>query len=242
MIHCQFKVTVPPAVEPISAAAVKHELNISGNDQDSKISRLITEARIAAEEYTNRSFINQTIVLQLDNFPQAPLPWWDGVREGSRNSMWSDRRWGYLPVDKDQSIELPRPPLQQISEFVWYGADNTLNTIQSASLLVNSISEPARVYPINDFWPTGSRSHMAVKITYVAGYGSSPHSVPSQVSSAIVTHIQDVLERPNASVKSEQIDNASVQYGDAFNSGASFGLRGGSDRILQNLKIIYTGV
>jgi uncharacterized phiE125 gp8 family phage protein len=65
----------PPAVEPVTLAQAKTHLRVDHNDDDAYIEGLITVARQAAEDRTERTLINTTWRLTLDSFPDAiPLP------------------------------------------------------------------------------------------------------------------------------------------------------------------------
>jgi uncharacterized phiE125 gp8 family phage protein len=62
---------VPPAVEPVTLAQAKAHLRLDHNDDDDYITALISVARTAAEDRTERTLINTTWKLTLDNFPDA---------------------------------------------------------------------------------------------------------------------------------------------------------------------------
>lgn len=75
----RYTVTTPPAVEPVEAADVWNWLHIDPETDDGTLERLIPAARMAAENYTRRAFIAQTITLKADSWPceivlpRAPL-------------------------------------------------------------------------------------------------------------------------------------------------------------------------
>lgn len=72
-------VIAPPGVEPLTLAEAKDHLNELDNEHDAKILQLITAARLAAEHYTSRACITQTLQVTLDQFsdvlelPKPPL-------------------------------------------------------------------------------------------------------------------------------------------------------------------------
>lgn len=49
-----------PQVEPVTVAAVKEQLRIDGDEEDTLLETMITTARQLAEEETGRAFITQT--------------------------------------------------------------------------------------------------------------------------------------------------------------------------------------
>jgi hypothetical protein len=86
-------------------------------------------------------------------------------------------------------------------------------------------------------------------VNYTAGYGSTPASVPAIVKDAIISHVRDVVERPNSNVSSESIDNASVVYGAgglgaaaALGANRTGGLRGEAPAMLASLRVMESGM
>ena len=231
------KVTVPPAIEPVSVDQVKVMLGITTDTRDATIAMQITIARTLAEEFTGRAFIQQTIQLVIDRFPPGRVPWWDGTIQAPLRAFMSQ-----------EPVLLPRPPLVTLTTVQYYDESNTLRTIPSSSYYVDSITEPARIV-LNPgvSWPSDVRDRAAVLITYTAGYGTNSVSVPMAIQQAIIAHVTDYLDRPNANVQTERIDNASVTYGNVSNNqGASMtfngGLRGDAIALLTPYRIIDTGL
>jgi uncharacterized phiE125 gp8 family phage protein len=204
------------------------------------LSRLITTARLLAEAFTGRAFITQTLTLQLDAFPPPNLPWWDGVREGSI-AQWSSA----------EPILLPRPPLQAVTSVTWFDTTNAPTVFDAANYYVDAMSEPGRLVPsFGVAWPSGVRARAAAHIVFTAGYGLNAGSVPVAVKEAILAHIRDAVERPNAAISSEGIDNARVAYGGirtgaAAGTGgpdATMGLRADAANILAPLRVLEAGL
>ena len=66
-----------PSNEPITLAEAKQHLRVDISDDDAYIGSLISVARRAAEDRTERTFITTTWKLTLDEFPEAiilPMP------------------------------------------------------------------------------------------------------------------------------------------------------------------------
>lgn len=61
-------VSVAPLVEPVSLSEAKLHLRVDHDEDDALISSLIVAAREQAEAFTNRAFIEQTLVLTMDEF------------------------------------------------------------------------------------------------------------------------------------------------------------------------------
>ena len=229
------RVTVPPAIEPVSVDQVKVMLGITTDTRDATIAMQITIARTLAEEFTGRAFIQQTIQLVIDRFPPGRVPWWDGTIQAPLRAFMSQ-----------EPVLLPRPPLVTLTTVQYYDESNTLRTIPSSSYYVDSITEPARIV-LNPgvSWPSDVRDRAAVLITYTAGYGTNSVSVPMAIQQAIIAHVTDYLDRPNANVQTERIDNASVTYGNGradANMTFNGGLRGDAIALLSPYRIIDTGL
>jgi hypothetical protein len=228
------RVTVPPAIEPVSVDQVKVMLGITTDTRDATIASQITVARVLAEEFTGRAFISQTIQLMIDRFPPGRIPWWDGTIQAPLRAFMSQ-----------EPLLLPRPPLVTLTSVQYYDESSTLRTIQSTSYYIDSIAEPARVV-LNPgvSWPSDVRDRAAVLVTYNAGYGTVSSSVPMAIQQAVIAHVSDYLDRPNANVQTERIDNASVTYANARDASMNLngGLRGDAIALLAPYRVIDTGL
>lgn len=203
MLPGVLKVLTPPAVEPVTLAEAKTELGITSTTDDARLTRLLTVARFLAESYTNRAFITQTLLLQLDAAPPLRVPWWDGVRQGSIAEFASS-----------EPITLMRAPVVSITSIVTTSITDEDSTMTADDYVLDAVSEPGRVLlKYGKTWPTNLREHACVRITYTAGYGVSGAHVPQPIRDAIMVHVRDNMERPNAAVSSEGIDNVRRAYG-----------------------------
>lgn len=211
------KVVSPPTVEPVSLEEVKAELGLYSGDADQRLTRMIRAARELAEAYTGRAFITQELEMQLDTFPSAELPWWDGVRSGARRALTGD---GYL--------RLMRPPTQDVMEIRYYDSRDAEHVVDPATYYLDELVEPNRILLAEGAtWPIDPRRRAAVTIKYIAGYGDHPQDVPVLVAEAILAHVRDSFDRPNAGVSTYRIDNASTTYG-ALRTGVAAGTGGPS--------------
>lgn len=149
-----------PAAEPLSTAEVKTHLRVTGSDDDTYIGNLVKAFRTwvdGKDGWLNRALINQT---------------WD---------LWLDR----FPCSSRTPILIPLSPLSSVTHVKYYDAENTLQTWSSSEYFVDSVSEPARLYPAyNESWPTALDRPNAVNVKFVAGYGSSAAAVPEAIRHA----------------------------------------------------------
>jgi uncharacterized phiE125 gp8 family phage protein len=151
------KLVTQPASEPISTIEAKTQLRIDHNDEDTFIDGLVTAARQYLEEVIGRSFLTQTWRLSLDDWPE------------------------------DDTIELPRPPLQEVTSVVYLDEAGDDVTLPEATYIVDTDSEPGRiVLAANQVWPAVELYPAnPIRITYVAGYGDEAGELPQWIKQAI---------------------------------------------------------
>lgn len=191
-------VVTPPATEPVTAADAQEHLDITG--EATLLNALITAAREAAESYTRRAFITQTLRLNLDGFPSKSLGWWDGVRDGA------------IGTEQSRVLELPRPPLQSVSSVTYFDTSDASQTFASSNYVVITDCEPGVVQlKTTQAWPVDLRSRNAVKIDFIAGYGAAT-DVPMAIKRAILLEVASYYTRRNPNIAAESIDNAAVTY------------------------------
>ncbi|OAS21139.1 head-tail connector protein [Paenibacillus oryzisoli] len=153
----KFKITVPPAQEPVTLDDVKTALGIELTDTiyDDQISPWIPAAREWCEGYQNRAYITQTIELAKDYWPYR------------------------------DEIRLPRPPLQSVTAMAYMDSTGTATTASASTYFVDNFSEPGFLVAYSA-WPAGAlRPANGVIVEYVAGYGDDPVDVPSLIRQAI---------------------------------------------------------
>ena len=237
--RASWRVTTPPAIEPITIEDLKSELGlVPDHVTDFRLERLIRSARSLAEAFTGRAFLRQTITLQLDSFPDRGMPWWDGVRQAPRAAF-----TGGAP------IILPKPPALALTSVTWWDASDVSDALDLTTVDLDTMTEPSRIMLLSgQSWPA-ARYRAGVTIVFEAGYGDHPYEVPPEVAEAIVMHARDAIERPNPSVSTERIDNASTTYGNAPTGATaegggrrSGGLRGGAGTILESLRVLEVGL
>ena len=86
---------------------------------------------------------------------------------------------------------LPRPPLQSVTSFKYYGTDNTEYSLTSGTDFYSEIyKKPGRIDLVyGTTWPTTTLREMdSVVITYVAGFGAAATAVPEWAKDAIILY------------------------------------------------------
>jgi uncharacterized phiE125 gp8 family phage protein len=184
---------VPPSAEPVSLATAKSHCRVDGDGDDDLIALYISAAREYAEKRLNRALMLQTWRLSLDTFP------WGGYRPspGRRNSYeFSNDYWS-----AGMSIMLPRPPLVAISSIMYLDSTGTEQTLDPSLYIVDEAAEPARVVPsIGSYWPyLQAYQPSGVQVTYTAGYGIQPSSVPADIQLALLMLVGHYYENREAS-------------------------------------------
>jgi uncharacterized phiE125 gp8 family phage protein len=155
--NISWTVYTAPAVEPISLSELKIFARIDGSDEDNLLTQFIVAARQAAEEYLRRALITQTIRATVDFWPESG------------------------------SLELPRPPLQSITQIATRDEDGTLTVYDSSYYYAVTEAIPGYVqikksytYPLNY-----DRDKAGIIIDYVCGYGTRAQDVPENIRQAL---------------------------------------------------------
>jgi uncharacterized phiE125 gp8 family phage protein len=152
-----WKVTVPPVVEPVSVEELKTFAKIDGSGEDNLLASFIESARQKLEEYLGRAFIEQTMVMFMD--------WW---------------------VEKE--VYLPRPSLISVTSVETLDESNVATVYAASNYFVITESIPGKIVIKSGIsMPTNTvRNTAGFKITYKAGYGTTPNQVPRQIRNSIL--------------------------------------------------------
>ncbi len=152
----------PAAAEPVSEAQARVHARIGTPSQleAEDILLKLQAARSDRESFTQRQFLTATWRLSLGCLGR-------------------------------RIIELPKPPLRSVSWVKYYDLDNVQQTLASSNYVVTAPAgeragkgfiafDPYYIFPNVYDRPD------AVQIEFVAGYGSTPASVPASLRSAIL--------------------------------------------------------
>ena len=155
----------PPAVEPVTLADAKLHLKVDTSDDDALIARLITAARARSEWHTGRALNTQSWILWLDSWPQCGI------------------------------IEIPLPPLQDVSSVTVYALDDSTTVLDPATYQVDAASMPARLTLRSTVLPPMIlRAINSVAVAFTAGYGDAADDVPAGFRAAILELIAFLYE------------------------------------------------
>lgn len=171
-----------PAVEPISRNEAKEYLRLDDEVDDSQVRAYITAARIWAENYTGRKFIATTMDQFFDVAGRDPL-----LREGMRS--------GYSGSKIENGLELAVSPLVSVSAIYSYDDSDTETLWSASNYYVDTTGMvPRIVLRDGGAWPTDLRNANGIKVRFVAGYGTSPLSVPEPIRLAILQYMTFAYE------------------------------------------------
>lgn len=151
-----YKVSTPPAVEPVSLELMKAHARyeIADTSQDLVLPIKITAARRWIEKYCHIAMINQTITTKLSG-------WSNGV------------------------VLLECTPYASDLVVKYYDVEDTEQTLDPALRDINDYTAPPRV-GIYDRPELSDTKAMPITITYVAGFGADADSVPAELREAIL--------------------------------------------------------
>lgn len=92
-------------------------------------------------------------------------------------------------------IEIRRSKLQSITSIQYYDTNNTLQTLDTSVYSITDEADYSAVY-LNPgkSWPSTYRKPQAVKITFVAGYGSLATNVPAVIKQGLLMHAAMMYE------------------------------------------------
>lgn len=108
-----------------------------------------------------------------------------------------------LYLDCFDEWEIKLPPLQSVSAITYVDNDGATQTIDSTDYLVDAVSVPARITPAyGKVWPVARYQNNAIKIRFIAGYGSAS-AVPKIIKNWILNRIE---EEVNQTAHNEYID------------------------------------
>ncbi len=147
----------PSSTLAVSLADLKSHLRVDYTDDDALITTLALAAAQFFETQTNLSIINKTYVMTLADWPIGDF------------------------------INLPRAPVQSVTSVQYLDTSGVWQTLSVSNYQVDITSQPACVIRGSGaIWPSVKNEAIpAVKVTFVAGYGTDSTAVPVLIQAAI---------------------------------------------------------
>jgi uncharacterized phiE125 gp8 family phage protein len=175
-----YKISTPPATEPITLAEARAHLNFTADDptdDDTLIEALIGAARETCEEYRNCAMLEQVITHVLPAFPCV-----DAVRN---------------PFGE---IRLYRPPHISVETIQYWDENNETQSLTPATdtnfnAVLGTISPK-----VGETWPKTASRPDAVTITYKCGHANAA-AVPKRWKQAVLLVVGKWYEQREDNVK-----------------------------------------
>lgn len=168
-----------PSEEPVCIDILRRHLRVDYLDDDDLLGMYLTSARMLAEQYLSRALITQTLQWTVGRRmmpvaagpnPYVPLFFPGGNAFG-------------LPNMDRVPLELPRSPAQSVSTVQISGPDGALQTLDASSYVLDSLLQPANLRLLPD---AINGPINFISITYIAGYGDNPQSIPMPIIHAVM--------------------------------------------------------
>lgn len=149
----------PPSVLPVTLAEAKTHLRVGHSEDDALITLMIESAAAVAEQQMNRALMAQTWELIIDAFPVA-------------------------------EIKLPRPRVLSIEQVSYIDPEGVEQTLAADAYTLDADLAPGWLLPaLGTTWPSTRDQANAVRVRFVAGYGSDAAAVPSNVQAWLLMHV-----------------------------------------------------
>jgi len=148
-----------PTALPVSLATAKLHLKVQHSADDELITLMVKAAARAAEQQLNRALMTQTWQLVVDAFPAA-------------------------------EFRLEKPRVQAISSITYVDPAGTQQTLGADAYTLDADLLPGWVLPaLGTSWPATREQANAVRVTFVAGYGSDPTALPEDVRAWVLLQL-----------------------------------------------------
>jgi len=143
------KVKTPPKVEPVDINDIKEHLRITNAQEENYLETLVEAARETCEKQSNRSYVEQTLVVTFNDWPEFPIELprppvqsvekieykdKDGILTIWNSDNYIVDNYSFIPkIYKDYNAELPNVELAkvnaiQITYIAGYASDDSGDT------------------------------------------------------------------------------------------------------------------
>lgn len=182
MLHAltPYRVTAPAGL-PVALADAKRHLRVEHGEDDPLISTLIEAATSHLDGWAGilgRCLINQQWAVQMPGFPAV-----------------------------DPTLRLPFPDVTAAT-VSYRDEAGASQTVPSGDILLLNDSLGGAVWRLPESgWPATASRPDAVTVTFTAGYGATPESVPAPIRTAILMIVGDLYKNREAQVSERMRDN-----------------------------------
>jgi uncharacterized phiE125 gp8 family phage protein len=148
--------TSQPALEPISLAEAKAHLRLDTSTEDLLITALISTARLQIEAALSIALIHQTWTYVLDRWPPTP------------------------------NINLPLSPVAELLAVRTFDQDHLPTPQPLTAFQLDGSATPPRLRRNASTTAPTLRAMNAIEISFIAGFGATPASVPAPIRQALL--------------------------------------------------------
>ena len=172
-----------PSIEPISRLEARDHLRLDEDLDDAQVRSYIMAARMWAEQYTGRAFINRSMQFYLNGLIGYDDRLWEGMKDGP-----------YIE-NKLRQIEIPISPVVSVTSINYYDEADNPTEWASENYYVDTVSDVAKIV-LRDgaSYPSGLRNANGIEVNFTAGYGTSPNDVPEPIRVAILQYMTFLYE------------------------------------------------
>lgn len=187
------KLIEAPTELSVTLDEVKEHCRITSDDEDASLEVKIRVAEDYVQARTGRAINPQVWELTLDEFP------------------------GCDSFNRYAAIQIPLPPLQDVSFIKYVDDDGVEQTLDTDLYTVDTDSLPGRVYPVfGESWPVPRAQPNAVRIRFTCGHATDqgspasppePHlEMPPRVRQAILIMVNELYDN-----RTDSVDGVSSQ-------------------------------
>ncbi len=157
------QVTTPPAALPVPLSLARAQCNIEPNNtiDDEQLTFYLNAACEDFQRWTGCCLVTQTLTMTSDDFPYPFL-----------------------------ELYIPNFPIQSITSLTYLDSGGNVTTVPtSVYSLDNAMRQPKLYLKWAQFWPPQRPIQNAIRLTFVAGYGTladSPQTIPYAAQRAIL--------------------------------------------------------
>lgn len=179
-------VVTPPALEPVTVAEAADWCRIDAAEllaNTAVLTLLVQAMREYAENLTGRAFVQRTLQLNLDSWPECGI------------------------------FVLPSPPLIAVASVKYTDENNVLQTLDTALYTVDDQAEPGRIVPawMSAAWPVAIPVPNGIRVLYTCGYdeyGSPPdytHNIPASLKLWMHARLATLYENREQLIMQNQV-------------------------------------
>lgn len=168
-MYTSYNITTPNADLPVTIDAAKMHLRMDDlSHEDTVIQSMVMSAASHVEKQYGMALLTQTVT----------------------------EYWSAFPCLDSEPMVLRIQPVQSVTSVQYIDTDGLTQTWDTDEWTYGGYNGATFIVPLPDYtWPVTWAVPNAVTVTYEAGFGDTPDSVPPAVAHAIKFMVADMFER-----------------------------------------------